>query len=246
MIKINKKSAAHLLMQRSELRSTLLRPIDNFVRFVFGDKIRRSFLIKILFPIEKIFRWHKIESQYEKSMRDIYYTMSNYLPKKATRSLDIGAGFGGINFFIYKHYEENIDIWLLDKDGMSDTWSVGMHDTVDDFSFYNNFDHSTTSLRESGVDEKNIYTVNIEKDNFPVNHKFDLIISLLSYGFHYPVSTYLNEVQQSLSVNGVLILDLRSGTYNIKEIEDSLLMESQSIFEGNGYTRFAFKRKLEL
>ncbi len=40
-------------------------------------------------------------------------------------------------------------------------------------------------------------------------YKVDAIISLLSWGHHYPVSTYIELAKRSLPVGGLLILDLR-------------------------------------
>lgn len=37
----------------------------------------------------------------------------------------------------------------------------------------------------------------------------DLVISLVSWGFHFPVSTYLDQVHDLLREGGRLILDLR-------------------------------------
>ena len=40
----------------------------------------------------------------------------------------------------------------------------------------------------------------------------DVVISIISWGFHYPVSTYLEDVHEALVPGGVAILDIRNGT----------------------------------
>jgi protein-L-isoaspartate O-methyltransferase len=53
-----------------------------------------------------------------------------------------------------------------------------------------------------------ISVVDILKSSFP-SGTFDVIISLISWGFHYPVSTYLDVVYDNMAENGILILDVR-------------------------------------
>jgi hypothetical protein len=45
-----------------------------------------------------------------------------------------------------------------------------------------------------------------------MDSNFDIIISTYSWGFHYPVDTYLDEVASKLAPSGVLILDIRHNT----------------------------------
>lgn len=44
------------------------------------------------------------------------------------------------------------------------------------------------------------------------------MLSLISWGFHYPVSTYLDRVRELLSDDGVLILDLRRDTGGLEDL----------------------------
>ncbi len=46
----------------------------------------------------------------------------------------------------------------------------------------------------------------------------DLVISLISWGFHYPVATYLDRTHELLKPGGRLILDVRKGTGGLEEI----------------------------
>lgn len=47
----------------------------------------------------------------------------------------------------------------------------------------------------------------------------DLVVSLKSWGHHYPVSTYLPAVKRRLDVGGRLVIDIRAGTGGDKKLE---------------------------
>lgn len=70
----------------------------------------------------------------------------------------------------------------------------------------------------NGVNKKNLALYNAGNDEFPTK-QFDLIISLLSWGFHYPIETYLEKAKKIK--NGILILDIRNGTDQIETLKDN-------------------------
>ncbi len=45
-----------------------------------------------------------------------------------------------------------------------------------------------------------------------------LVLSLLSWGFHYPVHIYLDQVYQLPSPDGIVILDVRKGTDGVPKL----------------------------
>jgi hypothetical protein len=44
------------------------------------------------------------------------------------------------------------------------------------------------------------------------------VISLISWGFHYPVNVYLSEVSRVLSKNGAVILDVRKDSPGLNDL----------------------------
>ena len=52
------------------------------------------------------------------------------------------------------------------------------------------------------------------------NQQFDLIISLISWGFHYPVATYLKSAFDKLKTNGMIIIDVRKDSNGIEELKE--------------------------
>ena len=57
-----------------------------------------------------------------------------------------------------------------------------------------------------------IFLQEAEDNKIKFNEKFDLVVSLISWGFHYPLSTYLDQVYQKMALGGVLIIDVRKVT----------------------------------
>ena len=57
--------------------------------------------------------------------------------------------------------------------------------------------------------------------HFDVNHKLDLIVSLRSWGFHYPIPVYLERVVANMADGGVLITDIRRGTAGVDQLRNA-------------------------
>ena len=88
----------------------------------------------------------------------------------------------------------------------------------------------------NGIAERNIHIqeATLNNDiNFEI--KVDLILSLMSWGFHYPVSTYLQSVYNTFRDGGIVILDIRKGTEgrNIidKQFGNSMIIQNFSKYE---------------
>ncbi len=48
---------------------------------------------------------------------------------------------------------------------------------------------------------------------------FELVISRLSRGFHYPLSLYIHKVLEVIHEDGVIIVDIRKETDGVKTLE---------------------------
>ena len=77
-----------------------------------------------------------------------------------------------------------------------------------------------------------------------MGERFDLVLSLLSWGLHYPISTYLGEVHVALSKRGVSIVDVRLKSDGESELRRAF-REVELIAEGNKYRRVVARRPRE-
>jgi SAM-dependent methyltransferase len=157
-------------------------------------------------PVEQRRRRHIARVYTDSILRD-FESIRTHLPESAPRVLDIGCGLGGIDLAIYRHYG-TADLWLLDREGNSPIYygfrSVAAH--------YNSLAVSRAFLEQNGVAEEHVTTIDVDVAGFPAGVSFDLVISLLSWGFHYPLNTYIDEVVRALSPDGVVVVDVRATT----------------------------------
>ena len=150
-------------------------------------------------------------------MKKEYLIIKPFLPQTAYSLLDIGCGLAGIDFMLSRHYSHNIKIFLLDKTQVDDTIYYGFKNKG---SIYNSLPLAKSFLAMNNVDIGNIFMQEVREDNKIVfQSSFDIIISLISWGFHYPVSTYIQEVYEKLNLDGILIIDIRKNTGGEDEIK---------------------------
>jgi hypothetical protein len=145
-----------------------------------------------------------------------FETIRSHLPIACERSLDIGAGVGGIDWFLYQHYRGSLDLHILDRDGVSDAVYYGFNPTA---AKYNYLGQTAEFLERNGVPRAKLHMHDVETSGFPTSIRFDLIVSLLSWGFHYPVDVYADAVAAVLSPSGTAILDVRKETDGMAQLQ---------------------------
>lgn len=152
-----------------------------------------------------------------KSLINDYNEIKKFLPEKATKILDIGCGLAGIDLFLFRHYKNDpkTRLYLLDKNEVDENVYYGFQKYG---SFYNSLIQSENFLTENGISKSQIFLKEVVNNKLP-QEKFNLIISLISWGYHYPVETYLEEVYQKMTPQGILILDIRKGTRGEEKIK---------------------------
>jgi len=142
--------------------------------------------------------------------------IKEHLPDRRCTILDIGCGLAGIDLRLYRHYQRDTAIHLLDKEGVSAIY-YGFENKA---AYYNKSSLTKSFLLDNGVSEKDLAFYDAQKNEFPTKTQFDLIISLISWGFHYPIGTYLDNFVAALRTGGRVIVDIRKETDGYRELED--------------------------
>lgn len=126
------------------------------------------------------------------------------------RSLNIGCGVAGINVLLDQHYGGDVLHCLLDGDRADLSPDGGFRDR---YPFQNAVFATFSLLQANGVDKGRIeYAIAAEREwGVPVPVIYDLILSLRSWGYHYPVETYMPAAYNALKPGGTLIIDIRRG-----------------------------------
>lgn len=131
-----------------------------------------------------------------------------HLPRGATELMDIGCGLAAPDLAISRRLPK-VSFSLLDQDRFEDRPHYGFEA---EGSAYNSLGETRSFLIKNGLTTERFLTTDLLSECFPKGKSMDAVISLLSWGFHFPVGTYINEVFDVLRPGGVLILDVRLGT----------------------------------
>jgi len=191
----------YILLQRTNyLYLTSSRPFQRFRKILPFITYERSV------AMEGFLRKKSIKKTYELEMKNDYHSLRRYLPKSCCSVLDIGCGVAGIDVWINRHYlDSNINFYLFDK---TKTEKKIIYGFKEDREFYNSLRVAKSLLTLNDICEETIFLLEATEENeIHINGPIDLILSLISWGYHYPVSVYLNEVHELLSSHGTLILD---------------------------------------
>ena len=139
---------------------------------------------------------------------DDYLMSCNYRPNLI---LDIGCGLAFESEYFQKKY--NSDVYLLDDDFDENTENQNrdvFFGPASSMKFYSNLDDLFLSYKKRNLRYKFVYAKNPIIDKAI---KFDLIYSNRSYGFHYPVETYIDMIKKHSHTNTIVILDMWKKTF---------------------------------
>ena len=241
-ITLSRDSIRFLLFQRSGYRFPILRILRTIFKELGVSQYYDKYLDTYLFSYIEQLRLTKISEMYFSDLETIYNNIKEILPKNAINVLDIGSGMAGIDLFIANHYNYTANIYLLDKEGESDKIVAGYHHNQDNFSHYNCFEFANNFLVRNGVPISKIHNIDISTRPFPSKIKFNLIISLLSWGFHYPIDTYIDAVYEGLSEDGILIMDIRKDTRGEYILEKYFGTKPILLIQEKNSCRYAVKK----
>ncbi|HEU4409995.1 MAG TPA: hypothetical protein VFS43_32370 [Polyangiaceae bacterium] len=159
----------------------------------------------------------RVKALYSDAMGAEYETIRAALPKACSAVLDIGCGVAGLDVFLERHYRgQEAHFYLLDK---SRTEKAVYYDMASKGAFYNSLGVAEDLLSGNGVPRRRIHLLEANDANeVRVDRPVDVVVSLISWGFHYPVATYAKQVREALADGGVVILDVRKGEGGLDEL----------------------------
>lgn len=203
MINLNSLSRKLLLLQRNELltkRQKWLR--KKFGRFVFTNILINYFQDKYL---EK-----NTENLFLKEIE----TFKNYLPNSPKNIMDVGCGLGIIDIYLNRIFN-NPKFFLLDKNRIDKKIKYGFSSN---YESYNDLNETKNLLLNNEIKLDQINLFDVEK-TINISEKIDLVISLKSMGYHYPIETYMNLFKKHCSQDVVFIFDISKGNYDNISLE---------------------------
>ena len=136
-----------------------------------------------------------------------------YLPNQIRSSLNIGAGMGFLDIFLYQLYKKNLNISCVELKSMEKIEhykkiSENLSNTLNISELLNN------NIILNNVNNFKIYESDSVKKIQDNNEIFDFIISIRSWCFLYDIKFYSELVRTRLSTNGSLICDVSPDRFN--------------------------------
>jgi len=182
-----------------------------------------------------------LSDEYHRLMQQEFESIESVLPRHMKNLLDIGAGIGGIHLFTYAHAAGQVNIHMLDKDRVDPVMRYGFRETTE---AYNSIAESRRYLSEGGVPAERLFYWNAADEgemarlkNF--GRRFEAVMSLKSWCFHYPAETYAELVGAVLAPNGVLVVDIRKATSQEAELSP-YFSSHHTLYEDNKCRRVCF------
>ena len=210
LIKLNNKSKKLLLLQRNEL----LTKRQNWLRKNFGRLIFTNFFVNY-------FQIKNIEKITDELFNKEFETFKNYLPKSAGNIMDIGCGLGIIDIYLNEFFEKKPVFFLLDKNRVDRKIKYGFSSN---YESYNDLKETKNILLNNNIDSSCINLFDVEKQ-FLITKKMDLVISLKSMGYHYPINIYIELLRNCCTKDTVFIFDIGDNQYDenyLKKIFDDV------------------------
>lgn len=160
--------------------------------------------------------------------------------RKIASVCDVGCGQGINNVLLQHDFVSRFT--LVDIEETDDQY----HLWAENGSGYASLASAKSLLVENGTSAENIVTINPKKTPWDQSgHQFDLVTSLYSCGFHYPVDEYIELFLDTVRNGGAVCLDLRKNYLNRGSEMLSNLMtvgSAEVVYEDEKSTRYLFQK----
>lgn len=171
----------------------------------FNFKIKEKYFKLLNFQITQT---KEDLSFYEKISKAEYLAIENYIDKPE-KILELGCGLGRVSIFLNSQLNNSPKFFLADFSEVSNKVKYGWNPKD---SKYNNLELTEQFCTENGLN--NFEILDLSKNNLDKLSNIDMVISMLSVGFHYPIEEYINQLIKISSKNVTMIFGVRKGIYN--------------------------------
>ena len=204
MIKLNQKSKKLILLQRNELLSEK----QKILRKRFGRFLFTNFFVHF-------FQNQKLDESVQNLFEKEYETIKNFLPSNALNILDIGCGLAILDIFLAQNYEKP-NFFLIDKNKVDLKIKYGFSKN---YESYNNLNETKKILLANNILDEQIFLNNAE-EKIDINKKMDLVLSIKSMAFHYPLENYLDLLKRVCTKNTEFIFDISTERYQLDSLSE--------------------------
>jgi len=178
-------------------------------------------------------KWTTLE-HYNSKVK-MFNILDRYINSTPMSILDIGCGLAFESEMFQKKYNSNLFLLDGDFDNTKDEERDIEYGTVETFKFYNKLDTLKESFNKRNLKYTFVDATDIQLDD---NIKFDLVYSIMSCGFHYPLNTYAELIKNHTTSNSKIIIDIRNSTLKDQDCEFEIV---DKVYSGKKHTTYQIK-----
>lgn len=133
---------------------------------------------------------------------------------KISSILDIGCGLGLCSLSLYNAMNPKPTLYVCDGGTkLSGDEATYLSTFTEGNNLVSNMSTTYNLLMRNGVDQKDVNVIGPDIKNISNLNKIDLVISNVSWCYHYPPEVYWAGVKQCMHPDSILRVDIRVGPY---------------------------------
>jgi hypothetical protein len=210
-------TALLILLQRTGIQKSNSILLKNFNRLT-KNKFN---IINVLFhslSYNKVFYAYEIETVNESNL--LCKLILEEFPEKNLTILDIGVGIGGYHKKWIREHSHSSTLYIMDNSEFNIRALSYGHGDSD--RYYNSLFLTKNFLNNVDSSKVKVESIEIKKD-YPgkIPNHLDLIVSFISWGFHYSLENYWSTIIQRMSLNSSIILvDVRKNSQSYSFLKE--------------------------
>jgi hypothetical protein len=163
-------------------------------------------------------------------------------PEGELTILDIGVGIGGYHKKWLRESNNNATLFLMDNSEFnlkSLSYGHGISDR-----YYNSLLLTKKFLNNINNPKVEIETIEIKKE-YPdkIPHRLDLIVSFISWGFHYPLEDYWSTIIQKMTFNSsIILIDIRKHSPSYNFLQEQIDLSYKIVSSNEKYDRVLIRK----
>jgi hypothetical protein len=210
-------TALLILLQRTDIQksnSIILKNINRLTK----NKLN---IVNVLFhslSYNKVFYAYEIETVNESNL--LCKLILEEFPEKNLTILDIGVGIGGYHKKWIREHSHSSTLYIMDNSEFNIRALSYGHGDSD--RYYNSLFLTKNFLNNVDSSKVKVESIEIKKD-YPgkIPNHLDLIVSFISWGFHYSLENYWSTIIQRMSLNSSIILvDVRKNSQSYSFLKE--------------------------
>ena len=120
-----------------------------------------------------------------------------------------------INIYLNDYYAKKSYFTLIDKNYVDKKVAYGFNNNSES---YNKLEITKDFLILNGFKTEQLQLINAD-ENFVLNNKYELIISLFSMGYHYSIKNYIDIIKKISTKSTKVIFDLSTEYNELNEVK---------------------------